>query len=87
MSPEQALFQKVVETALMDGIGRTRYHSKTAALLQRQADSWIRGGGRDFQEVCTLAGYDPAFIRDKYERGTIDITVLRKASEVRRERV
>ena len=42
-----------------------RIRSKECA----DADSWLRGGGKDFRHVCSLAGFDPDFIRDSYVSG------------------
>lgn len=43
---------------------------------RRQADSWVRNGGKDFRLVCYLAGMDPSFIRSNYLNGKISLARL-----------
>ena len=81
MSPEKRLWQAVLFQAFRDatytGDGRQeRIH-------QRKADAWIRAGGKDFRQVCSLAGMDPAFLRDAYIGGRVDAKLLRSNETVR----
>lgn len=86
---EQRLWQSVIEQAINDGLTlqkRMAYRSpntdhsirdakRTDAEL-RQADAWIRAGGKHFRKCCALAGYDPDFIRECYVAGKINLDVL-----------
>lgn len=86
---EQLLWQSVVNQAILDGqtLQKRMAHrspntehsirdaKRTDAEL-RQADAWIRAGGKHFRNRCALAGYDPDFIREKYLSGKINLDVL-----------
>lgn len=76
MSPEQRMWQTVIIKALTDATagGMSRRDDRRAEI---EAESWLRSGGRDFFIVCTLAGFDPHFIREKYIAGRIDGALLR----------
>jgi hypothetical protein len=83
MTPEKHLWQAVVFKAVMDATAHDPKNSEDIT-EQRRADLWIRKGGRDFVQVCTMAGIDPAFIREAYIGGRIDRDTLRAASETKR---
>lgn len=78
MTPEQKLWQTVVILALteataVDPYGQERQQAK------READAWLRRGGKDFRMVCDLAGFDPRFVRDSYIAGRVNGDLLRAA--------
>lgn len=81
MTPEQKLWQAVLHQAFVDAsrVNPSRSDDKRA---MREADSWIRSGGRDFRKVCALAGMAPDFLRDAYRSGKVDPKMLRSAQEV-----
>lgn len=35
------------------------------------AISWIKGCGRDFRDVCEMAGLDPHFLSDAFKNGKV----------------
>jgi hypothetical protein len=76
MTPEQKMWQSVVVKAALDA---TSNHSSSSDdyIAQKNADAWLRTGGRDFKEVCSLAGLDPDFIREAYIGGRINADLLR----------
>ena len=76
MSPEKRLWQSVVVKALTDATA-VDPSSDEDLRAKREADSWLRGGGKDFRRVCSLAGFDPDFIRDAYTSGRVDGELLR----------
>ena len=80
MTVEQELWQAVVLRAAMDALADNP-SSDEDQRAKRDADRWFRFGGRDFREVCTLAGIDPDFIADAYKSGRIDRRLL-KSKEV-----
>jgi hypothetical protein len=88
MSQEaRALWVAVVHQALVDATAEpvrrkeasrsTRTHHRILVLNRRRADLWIKGGGRDFREVCALAGIDADALRDAYTGGRINMNALR----------
>jgi hypothetical protein len=82
-SAERELWQTVVFLAVKDALeGRDQYK---APLSQVQADRWIRGGGKDFRLVCSLAGIEPEFLREAYVSGRIRLELL-VASETHNRR-
>lgn len=86
MIPEQILWQSVVYKALIDATALNPY-GREDRLAKFVADRWFRLGGRDYREVCALAGVDSDFIRDNYMAGKIDGKLLRaKESEMAPER-
>lgn len=54
--------------------------NKADMRAQREADWWIRQGGRDYQTVCAMAGMDHDFLREAYEAGKIDPQILRAST-------
>ena len=78
---ERELWQTVVFQAFIDathdlpsGAVGSQRHDK------RDADAWIRGCGRDFRMVCSLAGLDPAFFSAAYVQGRVDPVRLRAST-------
>ena len=64
-SPERDLWQTVILQAMHDAL-RVEVNSKDDVMAQRSACSWFERGGKDFNLVCQLAGFDADFIRDAY---------------------
>ena len=82
MSPEQILWQSVVLQAARDATAPKSKNIYTNR-AKIEADVWFRRGGKQFRQVCMMAGFDPDFIRDAYIGGRIDGRLLR-SSESRR---
>jgi hypothetical protein len=81
MSPEQHLWQKVVEQAFVDATaGAAPSDDARAGTDRRKASDWIRGCGRDFRMVCGLAGMDPDFLSDAFRAGRVQRVFLKNAS-------
>lgn len=76
MTPEQKLWQSVVLRAALDATSNPS-SSSDDYIAQKNADAWMRTGGRDFREVCGLAGLDPDFIKEAYVGGRINAELLR----------
>lgn len=81
MSPEQHLWQSVIERAFVDATAPVS-NDDTEARAKRQAADWIRGCGKDFREVCSLAGMDADFLSDAFREGRVDRVALKNASKV-----
>lgn len=80
VSPEQLLFQSVVIKALTDATAP----DPSAAEDRRakdSADKWLRGFGRDFREICGLAGFDAEFVHESYVAGRVNGDLLRAAEK------
>ena len=69
-SPERALWQTVLLTAIEDAMLPER---RTYNRAKRDADQWIRRGAKDFRAVCSYAGFDPDHVRDAYLAGRIRV--------------
>ena len=78
MIPEQKLWQTVVIRALTEATAVDPYGAE-ARQAKREADAWLRRGGKDFRMVCDLAGFDPHFVRDNYVAGRVNGDLLRAA--------
>lgn len=71
------IFAATIERAALDADGRawgTTVHER------READRWFRQGGEDFHHVCSLAGFDPDFIREAFLAGRLTSGTLRSRS-------
>lgn len=79
MTPEQRLWQSVLLTAVQDAV----YDGENVELqnAQRAAAIWLDKAGRDFREVCTLAGMDPQFIADAWRNGKLTKDSLKAATK------
>ncbi len=86
MTPEKRLWQTVVLRAVIDGLSDKKSGDTTERAARREADAWIRAAGSDFREVCSLAGFDPQFLRDAYQAGKIDIKALQSFERYKSER-
>lgn len=73
---EQELWQSVVVTAFMDAT-RPNSANRDDMRARSDADRWIRGNGRDFRQVCSMAGMDPDFLHQAYIKGRVDPERLR----------
>jgi hypothetical protein len=62
--PEQKLFRAVIALAFDDARSITR--SRIAAVLKSKAHRWFTNGGKDFILICSLAGFNPQVVKDKY---------------------
>jgi hypothetical protein len=62
--PEQKLFRAVIALAFDDARSTTR--SRIAAVLKSKAHRWFTNGGKDFILICSLAGFNPQVVKDKY---------------------
>jgi hypothetical protein len=70
-TPEAELWQAVVLRAMMDALAPGR-----DGIDKSRADTWFRKGDKQFREVCSLAGFDPDFIRDSYLSGRVNYDSL-----------
>ena len=82
MSPEQILWQSVLMQAARDATA-PKPGDKETIRAKVEADAWFRRGGKQFRQVCMMAGFDPDFIRDAYIGGRIDGKLLRSSQDVR----
>ena len=71
-SPERALWQTVLLTAIEDAMLPERC-SESYNRAKVDADRWVRGGGENFRAVCSYAGFDPDHVRDAYLAGRIRV--------------
>ena len=73
-SPERDLWVHVLYVALRDALeaGRDDGPQTFANAGRRRARDWVLSAGADFRMVCTLAGVDPAAVREAYVAGRID---------------
>ena len=78
-SPERALWQTVLLTAIEDALLPER---RTYNRAKVDADRWIRGGGKDFRAACSYAGFDPDHVRDAYLAGRIRVDETRVGRRV-----
>ncbi len=75
-SPERALWQTVLLTAIEDAMLPERC-SESYNRAKVDADRWIRLGRKDFRAVCSYAGFDPDHVRDAYLAGRIRVDETR----------
>ena len=84
MTPEKQLWQSVIYRAALDATyppQKKRGKRSEAEMARIDADRWFRQAGRDFREVCNLAGMDPDFVSGAYKAGRFDRTLLKRAAE------
>jgi len=68
LTPEERLWATVIERAFLDAKGVIHGVGDNDAVkvrLQKEAYRWFKDGGEDFKEVCTMAGLNHAFVREK----------------------
>ena len=83
----RTLWQSVLLTAVHDALRPLLPTCSVEARVdQRRADAWIRRGDADFKLVCTLAGFDPSFLRGAYLAGRIDFEALQASDRTRENR-
>jgi len=66
ISPERKLWRAVLSLAFIDALCQNE--SKVTSVLKSKAHRWFLYGGRDFDDVCHLAGFTGPFVRRKYEK-------------------
>lgn len=71
------MWQAVLHRAFVDATydGPQRYEQQA----QREAHSWIASCGKDFRQVCALAGMDADFLSNAYNSGRVDRALLKGA--------
>lgn len=76
MTPETRLWQAVLHRAFLDATAKdpSRDEDRWA---KRDAHSWITDCGRDFREVCSMAGMDADFLSAAYRAGRFNARLLR----------
>lgn len=64
---ERGLWLRVILQLINDTQGKAADVSgeKERQRMQRLAIRWFTENGKDFQQVCLMAGYEPEWIRDK----------------------
>ena len=64
--PEQKLWRAVLQRAFEDVIypGMER----PLVIQKYKAHGWFSDGGSDFDDVCLLAGFNPTYVYDVYQR-------------------
>ena len=73
VTPERMLWQAVVHKAFLDALcPKENQNSADQVKATREAIVWIERGGKDFQQVCSMAGMDPDFLREAYLRGRMN---------------
>lgn len=84
ISPEQHLWQFVIEKAFVDA---TNPAPANATDLREKfiATAWIRNCGRDFRFVCSLAGMDPHFLSDAFNANRVDREIFKNTSKIGRK--
>jgi len=80
MIPQRRLWQSVIYQAFMDATGNEPGYSG-GIKAKRDADSWIRRGGRSFRDVCSLAGMDPDFLSEAYKNNRVNRDVMKSPVE------
>jgi hypothetical protein len=66
---ESALWVAVITQAMMDALSRSG--NPEAMYHKHEATEWLTGNGKDFVEVCLLAGFDPDYVRRKAKRALV----------------
>lgn len=87
MSPQalRHMWQRVVLQALRDALGGTKVRDANAEFVRREARVWLDGRSKDFDHVCTLAGFDADVVRDWWRAIRDDPTKIDAASRFLRE--
>jgi hypothetical protein len=84
MSPEQLLWQTVIEKAFVDATN-PEPANKDDIREKARASAWIRNCGRDFRFVCSLAGLAPQFLSDAFNANRVDREIFRNSSKIGRK--
>lgn len=64
--PETKLFRAVLSLAFEDAMNTNV--TRVSAVLKSKAHNWFINCAKDFNLICNLAGYDPAFIKFNYKK-------------------
>lgn len=84
MSNPQAarhLWQRVVLQALRDAIVVRKRPDSAHQAARSAAICWLDGGTADFNEVCSLAGFDPEMVRDWWQHLRSDRDAMTQAAK------
>ena len=65
LAPERKLWRAVLSMAFIDAL--CQHEGRVSAILKTKAHRWFIDGGKDFDDVCHLAGFTGAYVRRKYE--------------------
>jgi hypothetical protein len=79
ITPEQKLWQAVVYRAFADATDSSPDHATSRE--KSEAISWIKGNGRNYRQVVTMAGMCPDFLRDAFLAGRVNAKLLRSNLE------
>lgn len=60
---EVALWRAVITQALMDAGSNS--NKRSARIEKAQAISWLSGASKDFAIVCSMAEYEPSYVKQK----------------------
>lgn len=58
------MWQRVILQAVRDALSVGGVKSGQVRLQRREARDWMDGGTKDFDHVCTLAGFSPDAVRE-----------------------
>lgn len=61
---EERLWKGVLVTALEDCLNNS--DNKTESYRKQEAHQWFIQGGKDFKNVCHMAGIEPELVRNRY---------------------
>jgi hypothetical protein len=66
MNPQalRHMWQRVIVQALRDALNMGEVRDGQERQARREARAWLDGNTKDFDHVCTLAGFDPAVVRE-----------------------
>lgn len=66
MNPQSLrhMWQRVIVQALRDALATGEIKDGQMRLARREARTWMEGTTKDFDHVCTLAGFDPDVVRE-----------------------
>jgi len=79
--PEMKLFRAVLSLAFEDAMNTNA--TRVSAVLKSKAHDWFINCVQDFNLICNLAGYDPAFIKFNYKKLLKSGKVYFEAKEIK----
>lgn len=87
MNPQalRHMWQRVILQALRDALAVSQIKDANARAVRSDARKWLEGGSRDFEHVCTLAGFDAAVVREWWLGIRDDETKFKDAGRFLRE--
>ncbi|WP_291725244.1 hypothetical protein [Magnetospirillum sp. 64-120] len=62
--PEQRLWLNVIRLAMEDAVCPQHVTPHEAEVMRERARLWFQGNGKDFRDVCLMAGLDPDMVRE-----------------------